>query len=50
MSSDAYLKGSKELADVMPKLIIEFAKKLSEQNGGNLGWRATLNGIKTNIY
>ena len=49
MTSDAYLKGSEELIEATPQLIIQFAKKLSEQNGGNLGLRATLNGIKTNI-
>ena len=46
MKSDVYLKGCEDLQDVMPELLLRTAEELSAINGGNLGWRATLNGIK----
>ena len=47
--TEEHMKGAEELNDTMPELIIKFVGRLSEQNGGNLGWRATFNGVKANI-
>ena len=49
MATDEYLKGAEELEYAMPKLLVKTVSSLSEQCGGNLGWRGTLNGIKANI-
>ena len=41
MNSEMYLEGSENFEEIMPELIVKVASRLSEQNGGNLGWRAT---------
>ena len=49
MARDLYIQGAEDLEEAMPDLIIKMVTRLSEENGGNLGQRATFNGVKANI-